>query len=169
MTTDPCDGVVCPNNGVCQAHSNGSTSCVCQMACTLDYRPVCGSDNKTYGNLCALKADACMLKKNISVLYEGECGMKIGRYTNTSNLLTCEYLIQNINVCFFLSLISSFLFLSFSQKNFCSVHSFLDHIIIYTFLVTYLCSFIFFSSSLSSCSSCSFCSQYCAFCSSCSS
>ena len=42
--------------------------------CTADYKPVCGSDDKTYSNTCMLKAVACEEgNQNLSVEYEGEC------------------------------------------------------------------------------------------------
>lgn len=47
----------------------------CPRMCIKDYRPVCGSDSKTYPNLCALNAateceDPCITLRN-----EGPCGM----------------------------------------------------------------------------------------------
>lgn len=38
-----------------------------EVVCTLQYDPVCGCNNKTYGNACA--ADAV----GIRVVYKGEC------------------------------------------------------------------------------------------------
>ena len=40
------------------------------VACTLEYAPVCGMDDKTYGNTCALNAEHMKLK------HEGECSEK---------------------------------------------------------------------------------------------
>ena len=32
----------------------------CDLACQLNYDPVCGSDGSTYNNMCALKAANCL-------------------------------------------------------------------------------------------------------------
>jgi len=45
----------------------------CDIACTADYSPVCGSDGKTYANKCILKAEACLQKKTITVTKAGKC------------------------------------------------------------------------------------------------
>ena len=46
----------------------------CPQFCTKIYLPVCGTNGKTYGNECTLKAEACSNpSEQISIAYEGEC------------------------------------------------------------------------------------------------
>ena len=47
--------------------------CKCNIACPLNYDPVCGTDGNTYANECVMKSTACLKKKNIAVEYTGEC------------------------------------------------------------------------------------------------
>nr|P0DKT3.1 RecName: Full=Turripeptide Gsp9.3; Flags: Precursor [Gemmula speciosa] len=56
---------------VSQAH--GQLDKKCQMVCTFDYRPVCGSDGRTYPNKCTLTSTACMSQRSITVFHDGEC------------------------------------------------------------------------------------------------
>ena len=46
---------------------------VCDRACTFDYRPVCGSDGKTYGNQCSLDTAHCKSQGKIIKKSDGEC------------------------------------------------------------------------------------------------
>ena len=46
----------------------------CPEVCTADYKPVCGTDGKTYSNYCNLLQNACTNKmKNLAKAHEGEC------------------------------------------------------------------------------------------------
>ena len=46
----------------------------CPEVCTADYKPVCGTDGKTYSNYCNLLQNACTtMMKNLTMAHEGEC------------------------------------------------------------------------------------------------
>jgi hypothetical protein len=45
----------------------------CNIACTLDYTPVCGTDGQTYGNACELDSLACLRRSSVSIAHQGAC------------------------------------------------------------------------------------------------
>lgn len=71
---DPCEGVECPASQVCQLDPRRRPVCRCNAVCAPDFRPVCGSDGRTYVNECALRVEACKSRRGLRIIFAGECG-----------------------------------------------------------------------------------------------
>lgn len=67
----------CPNAQVCQLDENRNAICRCNVICSDVLGPVCGSDGKTYTNECKLRVESCKSRKNLRVVYPGECSAGI--------------------------------------------------------------------------------------------
>ncbi|KFW85050.1 Agrin, partial [Manacus vitellinus] len=71
-TPSPCLSVECTFGATCVV-KNQEAVCECQQVCQGRYDPVCGTDNRTYGNPCELDSMACVLKRDIRVKHKGPC------------------------------------------------------------------------------------------------
>ena len=74
---DPCEISLCSHKLHRCEIQNGTAECVCKTACTLEYDPVCASDNKTYPNKCAMDVAACETDQYLRVVRPGKCGKLI--------------------------------------------------------------------------------------------
>lgn len=60
--------------GRCQGdQENQFESEKCQLVCTQIYKPICGTDQKTYSNKCMMDMAACMEDKWIDVMHWEAC------------------------------------------------------------------------------------------------
>ncbi|NXB18675.1 AGRIN protein, partial [Rhagologus leucostigma] len=71
-TPSPCLSVECAFGAACVV-KNQEAVCECQQQCQGRYDPVCGTDQRTYGNPCELDAMACVLQRDIRVKHKGPC------------------------------------------------------------------------------------------------
>ena len=69
-----CDDYRCNFGSVCLLNATTSEPyCECETDCSLEYRPVCGSDGLTYTNHCFLQRSSCLKRKEVRQLYDGAC------------------------------------------------------------------------------------------------
>ena len=78
-----CTSTRCRFGAKCELQEDGSESCVCERSCHLGYVPVCGNNQKTYLNRCALDLDTCVTNGTVSLAHEGKC------CTNSHLLFVC--------------------------------------------------------------------------------
>lgn len=71
-TITPCALIKCGFYARCEV-SNGTAGCVCPSLCPDVWKPVCGSNGKTYGNTCELERDSCKNEQFIRVKEQGPC------------------------------------------------------------------------------------------------
>ena len=83
LGTNPCDLIKCGPGQECDIDQFGVASCQCPPSCEPKMQPVCGSNGHTFDNECELKRQSCLLRQELSVMHEGECG----KYRYTFNYL----------------------------------------------------------------------------------
>ena len=67
----PCTNYKCEYGGVC-VERQGRPVCECPD-CPSQRDPVCGDNGLSYDNECLLKAEACRLRRLITMQYKGKC------------------------------------------------------------------------------------------------
>ncbi|CAG0916159.1 unnamed protein product [Notodromas monacha] len=74
---DPCYGVTCLGPRRCFVDSVARPVCKCDADCSKRLEQfsgaICGSDDRTYADLCALKFRACRVSQEITVVNRGPC------------------------------------------------------------------------------------------------
>ncbi|XP_010156484.1 PREDICTED: double-headed protease inhibitor, submandibular gland-like [Eurypyga helias] len=60
-------------NGECNQHIDCNEQKGSNLACTLDYNPICGSDGKTYGNKCQFCSAVSRSRGSLFLRHQGEC------------------------------------------------------------------------------------------------
>ena len=71
---DPCAISFCSHKRHRCELQNGTAVCICNTACTLEYAPVCASNNETYPNKCTMEVAACESGERLRVVKGGRCG-----------------------------------------------------------------------------------------------
>lgn len=70
----------------------------CDLVCTAQVEPVCGSDGQTYSNICQLNLAACQKGIKLEKVHDGNCGIvKPGTQPNCRKL--CDRLATLITQC----------------------------------------------------------------------
>ena len=95
---DPCSKKLCEFHSICLSRTDRGAECVCP-SCTDDYKPVCGSDGKTYANDCELRKAACERQKEIKVAKKEACGTYIASLLTFSPYFVAHSAFLRATVC----------------------------------------------------------------------
>ena len=71
-TTTLCSANSCPPYAKCIPGKKGDKQCICP-SCSHNGKKVCGSDGKTYRDVCELKKYSCKVNHFVKVMSHGEC------------------------------------------------------------------------------------------------
>ncbi|KAK3697874.1 hypothetical protein QZH41_010710, partial [Actinostola sp. cb2023] len=70
---DPCLNVKCTHYAKCKAYGPQDARCECPKSCPPYEDFKCGSDGKTYTNLCFYQKYICETHKNVTIVHSGAC------------------------------------------------------------------------------------------------
>ncbi|XP_022796048.1 uncharacterized protein LOC111334546 isoform X2 [Stylophora pistillata] len=71
---ESCDGLTCEYHERCVNTSHGYVECKCpQHTCHNARKIICGTDGKTYLNMCVLRKEICRVKQQIKKKHDGRC------------------------------------------------------------------------------------------------
>ena len=100
LTANPCLNTFCSRGRHCVLDAERNAECRClEMAdCPGVLQHVCGSDGRTYENLCLLQAHSCHSQRELQVQYDGECLSECGFGFSMLSLLLSQviYLLVSI-------------------------------------------------------------------------
>ncbi|RWS29760.1 agrin-like protein [Leptotrombidium deliense] len=85
---DPCEGIECPSSQICQLDELRNAICRCNLQCSTELKPVCGSNGKTYTNECFLLAESCRLQQHLRIIKSEPCSSDL--LSNPCSNLKCK-------------------------------------------------------------------------------
>ena len=74
LTGKLCEDLECQYYSRCEMTSDASVECKCPEKCEREFAPVCGTNEKTYRNMCVLKLESCLAGEWIRKSKHGNCG-----------------------------------------------------------------------------------------------
>lgn len=100
ISSGSCKEVVCNTNKTCVIRKGGP-KCVCSSRCKegkMRHRgPVCGTDGRSYHNICRLKKRACRRRSTtLSVDYQGVCQSDSSKYLSENKFSYLKFQIPVI-------------------------------------------------------------------------
>ncbi|RWS27654.1 agrin-like protein, partial [Leptotrombidium deliense] len=69
----PCHKISCLPPMICALDSKKVAQCLCPPPCPKVYKPVCGSDRRTYDSDCHLRRHSCLMQSNVTKVLDTFC------------------------------------------------------------------------------------------------